>query len=52
MDSRDLNRVKNTIGYVEKFVRHNRGNRPKAFEHMVGQRGREGKVSWVDVGRF
>lgn len=47
MDPRDLNRVKNTIGYVEKFVRHNKGNRSKAFEHMVN--GKEG-LPRVNVG--
>lgn len=35
LDARDVNKVRNVITYVEKFVRHNRGVHKKAFEHMV-----------------
>lgn len=35
MDPRDINKVRHCISYVEKFIRHNRGNYEKAFEHMV-----------------
>ena len=35
MDPRDINKVQEVIGYVEKFVRHNRGDHNRALNHMV-----------------
>ena len=35
MDPRDISRVQNSVTFVEKFIRHNRGDHSKAFEHMV-----------------
>ncbi len=35
MDGRDISHIQNDISYVEKFVRHNRGNLENAYSHMV-----------------
>ena len=35
MDPRDIATVRNSISYVEKFARHNKGDMDAALHHMV-----------------